>query len=766
MCNSEFGNVWGYEGSTGDVDWSWDYHRAINAFRRHPRVCGWLYTEHHDVINEWNGYWRYDRSWKETGFGEIVPGMSLRDLHAPLYIAVGDSELSRTVRPGEHVDVPLYASFLTGSKAYGDSLTLRAELYGWNALGERRVWDSSVTRIPYRPWMSQALAPLAITMPNEPATLVLATRLVDAKDSVLQRNFTTFVVEGTLVDGNKVRVARVPATAVRDAHWTLKQWTVLGDHKLNGAGSGFFEYQIPWPAGLDVNSVASATFLVEASAKRLNGKDRDSTTAESGDYMRGGGFHDPSRNPNSYPMTGATPFRSAVTVRVNGQLAGRWELPDDPADSRGILSWHAQPHDGHLYEAGSYGELLRVPITAAALRDAARSGAMIVRLEVDAALPGGLAIYGARFGRYPIDPSVVFVLRDTMRTRTPFGQLPDGRAVEQFTLTNAHGIEVRVITYGGIITSIRAPDRSGHLDDIVLGFDSLAGYLRDSPYFGAIVGRYANRIANGQFSLDGTTYHFTKNNGPNTLHGGVRGFDKVLWTGEPFQTDSGVGVTLRYTSKDGEEGFPGTLTARVTYTLTPRDELIVDYEATSDKATPVNLSQHTYWNLHGAGNGDILDHVLTLDAAAFTPVDSTLIPTGEFAPVAGTPFDFRAATRVGARIGQDNTQLRFGRGYDHNWVLDRAGGAGLVHAARVVEPTSGRTLDVSTTEPGVQFYAGNFLDGTIKGKSGRVYAHRSGLCLETQHFPDSPNHPNFPSTILRPGATYRSRTVFRFSVAP
>jgi aldose 1-epimerase len=204
----------------------------------------------------------------------------------------------------------------------------------------------------------------------------------------------------------------------------------------------------------------------------------------------------------------------------------------------------------------------------------------------------------------------------------------------------------------------------------------------------------------------------------------------------------------------------------VTYTLTPRDELIVDYEATSDKATPVNLSQHTYWNLHGAGNGDILDHVLTLDAAAFTPVDSTLIPTGEFAPVAGTPFDFRAATRVGARIGQDNTQLRFGRGYDHNWVLDRAGGAGLVHAARVVEPTSGRTLDVSTTEPGVQFYAGNFLDGTIKGKSGRVYAHRSGLCLETQHFPDSPNHPNFPSTILRPGATYRSRTVFRFSVAP
>jgi len=752
MCNSEFGNVWGYEGSTGDVDWSWDYHRAINAFRRHPRVCGWLYTEHHDVINEWNGYWRYDRSWKETGFGDIVPGMSLRDLHAPLYIAVGDSELSRTVRPGEHVNVPLYASFLTGSKAYGDSLTLRAELYGWNALGERRVWDSSVTRIPYRPWMSQALAPLAITMPNEPATLVLATRLVDAKDSVLQRNFTTFVVEGTLVDGNKVRVARVPATAVRDAHWTLKQWTVLGDHKLNGAGSGFFEYQIPWPAGLDVNSVASATFLVEASAKRLNGKDRDSTAADNGDYMRGGGFHDPSRNPNSYPMTGATPFRSAVTVRVNGELAGRWDLPDDPADSRGILSWHAQPHDGHLYEAGSYGELLRVSIPAAALRQGARTGALIVRLEVDTALPGGLAIYGARFGRYPVDPSVLFVLRDTMRT--------------QFTLTNAHGIEVQVITYGGIITSIRTPDRFGHLDDIVLGFDSPAGYLKDSPYFGAIVGRYANRIANGQFTLDGTTYRLAQNNGPNSLHGGVRGFDKVVWTGEPFQTDSGVGVTLRYTSRDGEEGFPGTLVTRVTYTLTPRDELVVDYEATSDKATPVNLSQHTYWNLHGTAGGEILDHLLTLDAAAFTPVDSTLIPTGEIAPVAGTPFDFRAATRIGARTGQDNAQLRFGRGYDHNWVLDRASGSGLVHAARLVDPSSGRTLDVSTTEPGVQFYSGNFLDGTVKGKGGRVYAHRTGLCLETQHFPDSPNHANFPSTILRPGATYRARTVFRFSVAP
>jgi galactose mutarotase-like enzyme len=773
MCNSEFGNVWGYEGSTGDVDWSWDYHRAIDAFRRHPKICGWLYTEHHDVINEWNGYWRYDRSWKETGFGDIVPGMTLRDLHAPLYIAVGDPELSRTVRPGERVNVPLYASFMTGSTAFGDSLTLRAYLYGWNALGVKRTWNWSETRIPYRPWMSQPLAPLAFTMPTEPATLVLSTSLEDAKGAVLQRNFTTFVVEGdaptqaTLTDGRKVRIARVAATAVRDARWTRKQWTVLGDRKLNGAGSGYFEYQIPWLAGLDSSDVASATFLVQASAKRLNGKDRDSTASDNGDYMRGGGFHDPSRNPNSYPMTGATRFRSAVTVRVNGEFAGRWDLPDDPADSRGILSWHAQPHDGHLYEAGSYGELLRVPIPAGALRKGARTGALIVRLEVDTALPGGLAIYGARFGRYPVDPSVLFVLRDTMmRTRSSFGQLPDGRSVDQFTLTNAHGIEVRLITYGGIITSIRTPDRSGQLDDVVLGFDSLAGYLKDSPYFGAIVGRYANRIANGQFSLDGTTYHLTKNNGPNSLHGGVRGFDKVVWTGEPFQTDSGVGVTLRYTSKDGEEGFPGMLVARVTYTLTPRDELVVDYEATSDKATPVNLSQHTYWNLHGTAGGDILDHLLTLDASAFTPVDSTLIPTSEIAPVAGTPFDFRTATPIGTHIGQENTQLRFGGGYDHNWVLDRGSATGLMHAARLVEPSSGRTLDVSTTEPGVQFYSGNFLDGTIRGKSGRVYGHRTGLCLETQHFPDSPNHANFPSTILRPGATYRARTVFRFGVAP
>lgn len=342
--------------------------------------------------------------------------------------------------------------------------------------------------------------------------------------------------------------------------------------------------------------------------------------------------------------------------------------------------------------------------------------------------------------------------------REPFGRLPDGRPVELFTLTNAHGIEVRAMTYGAIITSIRTPDRNGQFADIVLGFDSLAGYLAGSPYFGAVVGRYANRIAGGRFTVDGVAYQLARNNGPNSLHGGVRGFDKVLWTAEPFESDSGVGLTLRYTSPDGEEGYPGTVSVRVTYTLNARDELVFDYEASTDKATPINLSQHTYWNLHGDGRGDILDHILTLDAPMFTPVDSTLIPTGELESVAGTPFDFRSPRPIGARIAAANEQLRFGRGYDHNWMLYHRH-PGAQHAARLADPVSGRVIEISTTEPGIQFYSGNFLDGTITGKGGRVYGHRTGLCLETQHFPDSPNHANFPPTLLRPGQQYRSRTV-------
>ena len=353
--------------------------------------------------------------------------------------------------------------------------------------------------------------------------------------------------------------------------------------------------------------------------------------------------------------------------------------------------------------------------------------------------------------------------------RNPFGRLSTGEAVELYTLRNAHGIEVRLTNYGGIITSINTPDRAGRFADIVLGYDDLAGYIRNSPYFGAIVGRYANRIARGKFTLEGSTYTLAINNGPNSLHGGLRGFDKVVWNARPFRSLNADGVALEYTSPDREEGYPGTLHARVTYTLTADDRLIVDYDATTDKATPVNLSQHTYWNLAGDASRDILGHVLMINADAITPVDSTLIPTGEIAPVAGTPFDFRTSTAIGARIDQRaNTQIRFGNGYDHNFVLNRRDfpGAPLVFAVRVDEPSTGRTLTIFTTEPGVQFYSGNFLDGSIIGKGGRVYRFRYGLALETQHYPDSPNHPNFPSTILRPGEHYRSRTVFQFGVGP
>ena len=343
-------------------------------------------------------------------------------------------------------------------------------------------------------------------------------------------------------------------------------------------------------------------------------------------------------------------------------------------------------------------------------------------------------------------------------TRTETSTLVGGKPVEVFTLTNAAGAEVKAMTFGGIITSWRVPDRRGQLADIVLGYDDPAQYVKDnSPYFGAIVGRYGNRIAKARFTLDGRTYPLAANNGVNHLHGGVQGFDKVLWQGEALR--GGTGVAFTRTSADGEEGYPGTLKARVTYTLTDKNELVVAYEATADKPTVVNLTQHTYFNLAGQGTGNILGHVLRINADRYTPVDETLIPTGELAPVDKTPFDFRQPTAIGARIQSEHPQIQFGRGYDHNWVLARSG-AGLSLAADVYEPTSGRTLQVRTTEPGVQFYAGNFLDGTITGKGGRVYQQRSGFCLETQHFPDSPNQPTFPSTTLRPGETYRSRTVF------
>ncbi len=342
--------------------------------------------------------------------------------------------------------------------------------------------------------------------------------------------------------------------------------------------------------------------------------------------------------------------------------------------------------------------------------------------------------------------------------RTQTATLVGGKPVEVFTLTNAAGVEVKAITYGGIITSWRIPDRRGQLADIVLGYDDPAAYLKNnSPYFGAIVGRYGNRIAKARFALDGRTYPLAANNGVNHLHGGTQGFDKVLWQGEALR--GGAGVAFTRTSADGEEGYPGNLKVRVTYTLSDKNELAVAYEATTDKPTIVNLTQHTYFNLAGQGSRDILGHVLRINADRYTPVDATLIPTGELASVDKTAFDFRQPTAIGARIRSEHPQMQFGRGYDHNWVLARSG-AGLSLAADVYEPTSGRTLQVRTTEPGVQFYTGNFLDGTITGKEGRVYQARSGFCLETQHFPDSPNQPTFPSTTLRPGETYRSRTVF------
>lgn len=352
----------------------------------------------------------------------------------------------------------------------------------------------------------------------------------------------------------------------------------------------------------------------------------------------------------------------------------------------------------------------------------------------------------------------------TRVSSTPVGRTPDDKVIDLVTLRNAAGIEMRVLTLGGIIQSLRTPDRDGVFDDVVLGFDDIPMYFDKSPYFGCLIGRYGNRIAKGRFALDGTTYTLATNNGPNHLHGGNKGWDKVVWTSEPFQNATAVGVKLSYTSADGEEGYPGTVKAAVTYTLNDSNELIVDYQATTDKATVINLTQHSYFNLAGSKANDILGHQLMLNAAEYTPVDDTLIPTGEIATVEGTPFDFRTPTAIGARINASDEQIKRGLGYDHNFVLQRTG-PGLSRAARVVEPGTGRTLEIATTEPGIQFYSGNFLDGTLTGKAGRSYGHRSGFCLETQHYPDSPNRPNFPSTVLRPGEEYRSQTVFTFGVA-
>ena len=364
--------------------------------------------------------------------------------------------------------------------------------------------------------------------------------------------------------------------------------------------------------------------------------------------------------------------------------------------------------------------------------------------------------------------AVVLILSSTANaqakiSKASFGRTPDGQNVDIYTLTNKRGIEVKITNFGGIITSLKVPDRTGKLDDIVLGFDNLDAYVKGSPYFGALIGRYGNRIAKGRFTLNGHEYKLAVNNGENHLHGGVKGFDKVVWTALPARVRDGVALKLTYLSKDGEEGYPGNLKVIVVYRLMNTNELKISYSATTDKDTVVNLTSHSYFNLAGQGNGDILNHELLINATRFTPTDAGSIPTGELKSVTGTPFDFQnsAMQKIGARINNDDEQLKFGNGYDHNFVLNGPIGK-LQKAAVAYEPTSGRLMEVWTTEPGVQFYTGNFLDGSLTGKDGKVYQRRYGFCLETQHFPDSPNKPSFPTTVLRKGELYHSLTIHKF----
>ena len=345
-------------------------------------------------------------------------------------------------------------------------------------------------------------------------------------------------------------------------------------------------------------------------------------------------------------------------------------------------------------------------------------------------------------------------------SQQPFGKTKEGLSVDRYTLMNTKGAKAEITNYGGIVVSLCVPDRNGKLGDVVLGYDTLAEYVANNPYFGCLVGRYGNRIAKGKFTLDGKECRLATNNGPNHLHGGVKGFDKVVWQARPFQTKDGPALELKYVSKDGEEGYPGNLSVTALYTLTNDNALRLDYTATTDKPTLCNLTHHSYFNL--AGQGDILKHEVMIAADKFTPVDETLIPTGELRPVKGTPFDFTRPAQIGARIDAKDEQIKFGKGYDHNWVLNKPSGE-LGLAARVCEPTTGRVMEVLTTEPGLQFYSGNFLDGANVGKGGKAYPFRYGFCMEPQHYPDSPNKPKFPSVVLRPGQTYRNTIVYRFA---
>lgn len=348
--------------------------------------------------------------------------------------------------------------------------------------------------------------------------------------------------------------------------------------------------------------------------------------------------------------------------------------------------------------------------------------------------------------------------------KTTFGQLQDRTPVDLYTLTNINGCEMKITNYGCIVVSLKVPDKDGMMGDVVLGYETLGEYIENNPYFGAVVGRYGNRIGGAKFTLDGVEYQLAANDGENHLHGGLKGFDKVLWKGEEISSREGPAVRFSYLSRDGEEGYPGNLTVEIRYTLTHDNELKIDYLATTDKKTVLNLTHHSYFNLAGAGNGDILGHEMIINADQFIPTRLGLIPTGELVSVKGTPFDFNTPTTIGSRIDQDDEQLRTGGGYDHCWVLNKSGENSLELGVRVYEPNSGRVMELHTTEPGVQFYSGNFLDGSNVGKGGKVYEYRSAIVLEAQHFPDSPNQPQFPTVVLEPGEEYRKTTIYKFSV--
>ena len=416
LFNSECGNVWGYTGSTGDVDWSWDYHLMMNEFRSHPKICGWLYTEHHDVINEWNGYYKYDRTVKYTGLDQIVPEMTINDLHSDIYIA-SSGPLCREVKPDETIQVPLFASFMTGADL-GNKLIIKANLYGWDQTGNFKNYSNSSQSISYQPWSAKELSPVTVRMPATQGLAILSVITEDATGRVLHRNFTTFYIsegpskrqETIESEGQILTIVRFSPASFKSQNWSLKQWNVLNGLKVNGAGSGYFEYEIEIPDGVSVENAEAISLVAELSAKQLFGKDIKGATIPDGDYMLGKGTNDPSRNPNSYPMTDTKKFPSVVRIMVEGVPIGTFVLEDDPADHRGILSWFSQPQNRQLNEAGSYGYLIRASIPKALISKATDKN-LTIRFEVDESMPGGLAVYGERFGRYPVDPSLIFVMK-------------------------------------------------------------------------------------------------------------------------------------------------------------------------------------------------------------------------------------------------------------------------------------------------------------------------------------------------------------------